>query len=353
METSLLRILDANLNRAREALRVIEDYARFALDDADAATQAKRQRHLLRRIAQTLGARRLLSARDIAGDVGREAKLASELERGTSLAVVQAAFARLSEAARVLSEYAKLLDATAAELAERLRYQSYELEQSLLLRAEPRARFRDVSLYVIITEALCRRDWLEASAAALRGGARCLQLREKNLPDAELLRRARRLRELTRRHDALLIINDRPDIARLCGADGVHLGQDDLPVAEARRIAGPGLMVGKSTHTRQQFEAALAERPDYLAVGPMFATTTKPQQYIAGPKLLAEIAPLSELPLVAIGGITAENVAQVTSAGACCVCVCSAVIGTDDPQRAAAEILANATPGAEPKAGGG
>jgi thiamine-phosphate pyrophosphorylase len=334
------RILDANLNRAREALRVIEEYARFILDDSAAAQRVKKLRHDLRSIVAELGSERLLCARDIVNDVGRDLKTADELTRASASDVLHAAFARLTEAARVLGEYAKLISAAAAAGAERVRYESYELQQVLLLRGDLRKRFRDVRLYVLITESLCRRDWFETAAAAIRGGATCLQLREKTLAHAELLRRAERLRELTANTGTLLIINDRPDIAKLCRADGVHVGQDDLSVAAARRIVGPGMLIGKSTRTREQFAAALAENPDNLAVGPVFASPTKPEAEVAGLETLAAVARLTGLPVVAIGGITAENAAAVTRAGAGCVCVCSAVIGAEDPAGAAAGILA-------------
>lgn len=338
MESAVLRVLDANLNRAREALRVIEDHARFVCDDADAAERVKHARHGLRRIVEMIGAQELLTARDIVSDVGRETKTAAELQRDSTDDVVRAAFARLTEAARVLGEHGKLATPAAAEAAEKLRYQAYELEQCVVLRATLRARFRRVRLYVLLTEALCKHGWYETAEAALRGGAGCLQLREKNLPDGELLERARRLRRLTSEHDALLAINDRPDIARLCGADIVHVGQEDMSVAEARRIAGANLLIGKSTHTPEQFDAALAEDPDYLAVGPMFASTTKPQKHIAGPETLRQVSGRTELSLVAIGGITAANATEVVRAGAACICVCSAAIGADDVQEAATQL---------------
>ncbi len=296
MDAEALRILDVNLNRAREALRVIEDYARFVLDDADAAEAVKRQRHGLRQIVDAAGADVLLEARDIVGDVGRNAKTARELHRSTAEDVVRAAFGRLSEAARGMGEYGKLLSPTAATAAETLRYQTYELEQRIVLRGTRRARFRSVRLYVLITAELCRNDWLAIAGAALRGGAGCLQLREKRLSDAELLYRARQLRELTAERDALLAINDRPDIAKLAGADIVHVGQDDLAVRDVRRIAGAGILVGKSSHTLEQFEAAMAEEPDYLAVGPMFPSQTKPQDHIAGPQILTEAAKCTQIP---------------------------------------------------------
>jgi len=335
----LLRILDVNLNRTREALRVIEDYARFIRDDADAAGAVKHSRHALRDIVAALGADALLDARDIVGDVGRDVKTASELRRDDLDDVVRAAFARAEAAARALGEYGKIVAPAAAQAAEALRYQVYELEQRVVLRGTLRQRFRAVRLYVLITEALCRRPWLETAAAAIRGGAGCLQLREKHLDGGELLGRARALRELTAAHGVLLAINDRPDIARLAHADIVHVGQTDLTVADVRHVAGASILVGKSTHTPEQFAAAVAEQPDYLAVGPMFATTTKPQEHIAGPETLRTVRGQTDLPLVAIGGIEPANAAQVVAAGANCLAVCGAVIGSDDPEAAARAIV--------------
>ena len=375
-DDSTLRILDVNLNRAREALRLIEDWARFALDDEDVATRAKAARHALRDLARMAGVERLLAARDIRGDVGRDTKTPQEGRRATAGAVVGAAFGRLSEATRGLAEWSKLVapmavaapesapgdgavatrpapDAPgtqapdAAAMAERLRYEAYDLEQRLLSRGGVRRRFRDARLYVIITASSCRAGWFETAAAALRGGAGCLQLREKGLSDAELLRRARRLRELTRAHGALLILNDRPDVARLCGADGVHVGQEDLSVAQARRIAGGERLVGKSTHTLEQFAAALAEAPDYLAIGPMFPSATKPQSRVAGVQALAAVVGRTQIPLVAIGGIDAENCGAMVRAGLRRVCVCDAVAGASDPEQAARELVAKLGAGRE------
>ncbi len=342
MDPAVLRILDVNVNRSREALRVIEDYARFALDDLDAAAAAKRCRHMLGEFVRAVGRDELLGARDITGDVGREVKTAGELRRDTVDAVVRAAFGRLSESARGLGEYGKLLSGSAAARAEELRYAGYELEQRIVLRGGLRARLRAVRLYVLVTAALCRRDWLETAAAAMRGGAGCVQLREKGLGDAELLERARRLRALTREHNALLAVNDRPDIARLAAADIVHVGQDDLAVGEVRRIAGTGILVGKSTHTVAQLEAALAEEPDYVAVGPMYQSATKPQGHVVGPELLAAAVQRTSLPVVVIGGIGAENAGALVAAGARCLCVCGGVIGQDDPEGAARAMIAAA-----------
>jgi thiamine-phosphate pyrophosphorylase len=133
----------------------------------------------------------------------------------------------------------------------------------------------------------------------------------------------------------LLLINDRPDIARLAFADGVHVGQDDLSVGEARHIGGGGMLVGKSTHSIEQARQALAEGPDYIAVGPMFASKTKPDIGVQDPQLLAEVSAMTNLPIVAIGGISEANAASLKPRGPRCVAVCQSVILAADPAAAA------------------
>jgi len=337
----ILRVLDAALNRAREALRVIEDHARFVCDDRDVAWRAKRARHAVAEIARRIGADALLAARAIEQDVGREAKTPAELERGDADAVVRAALGRLSEALRSAGEFAKIAAPAAAALAEQLRYEAYALEAAVLARGPRRARFARARLYVLITELLCRGDWLATAGAALRGGAACVQLREKTLSDRELLRRAIELRVLCHAHEALLIVNDRADVARASGADGVHVGQDDLPVAEARRLVGGDRLVGVSTHDAAQFTAALAQPVDYVAFGPLFRSATKPQPHVPGLEGLRRLRPSTALPIVGIGGIDASNAAAARDAGADVLCVCGAVVGAADPEAAARGILAS------------
>lgn len=337
---SALRVIDANFNRAREALRVMEEYARFELDDAILSSAMKHARHDLARIVQHTLPDQLLAGREIESDVGRDVTAKDEYHRASMGEVAMVAAKRLSEALRAIEEYGKTVEPTLAVKIEQLRYQGYELERRLALTTRARERLAGVKLYVLMTEALCRGDWAETAEAALKGGADCLQLREKNLSDPELLGRGKQLAELCNRYGALGIINDRPDVAALCGAHGVHVGQDDLSVADARRIVGPEGIVGISTHTVAQFESASRVAPDYIAVGPVFASRTKPQDHLAGLETLAAASPKTSIPLVAIGGINIDNAADVRAAGAAAICVCDAVIGQDDPQRAAAKLKA-------------
>lgn len=185
-------------------------------------------------------------------------------------------------------------------------------------------------------------DVLTLVDAILAGGAKLLQLRAKDVPTGELVALAREAQARTARAGAMLIINDRADVAKLVGAAGVHLGQDDLPPAAARKILGAGKVIGFSTHTAAQVEtaAAIAEI-DYLAFGPIFATASKrdpdPVQGLAG---LASARACCRLPLVAIGGIDRATLAQVRAAGADAAALIGAIAGAPDPAAATRELLA-------------
>lgn len=197
-----------------------------------------------------------------------------------------------------------------------------------------------VRLYALLSERHCRLPWRATAEALLAGGADAIQLREKDLPDAELLERARVLRELTAAHGALLIVNDRPDVAVLSGAGGVHLGQDDLPPAEVRRLAGPDVLIGWSTHSAEQARRASGLPVDYIGVGPFAATPTKGYQTGLGPELVRAARAQTGLPIVAIGGITCENAPEAVGAGATAVAACAALCDVDDPEAAATRLRA-------------
>ncbi len=312
----------------------MEDYARFALDDAAMSGAIKQMRHDLRASIPDAMHESLVRSRDIVTDVGRDVSTAAELSRETPRDVAVAACKRLSEALRTMAEYGKTLDAALADALERLRYRGYELERRLCVTASAQDRMAKLRLYVLITEALCGGDWLATAEAALRGGANGLQLREKGLPDAELVTRAIRLTTLCHDYGALCFINDRVDIAAISGADGVHLGQDDVSIAQARRWLPASAIIGLSTHTPQQVDAAVIAAPDYIAVGPVFSSNTKPQDHIAGLETLTHAKKSSALPLVAIGGITTKKADAVLTAADCCLCVCSAVISEPDAAQA-------------------
>jgi thiamine-phosphate pyrophosphorylase len=353
MESSVLRLLDANANRAREALRVVEDYARLVLDDGELSAALKQVRHDLAEATRAFLGEAILH-RDTPGDVGTGNKTDSEGRRADLAEVVTAAGKRLGEALRAIEEYLKTESPAAAAKVEALRYRCYELEHRLAFTLRPAGRFERVRLYVLVTESLCRRPWLEAAEEAILGGADCLQLREKTLDGGELLRRARLLSDLCRRHGVLSIINDRPDIALLSGGDGVHVGQDDLPAREVRKLLGPGKIVGVSTHRIEQASHAVLDGADYIGVGPFFRSETKPRDFVAGPAYARQAAESVRVPAVAIAGITAGNVDEVLATGVRAVAVSSAVLCAADVRAAAAELKAKLTGGgaATPMASG-
>lgn len=195
-------------------------------------------------------------------------------------------------------------------------------------------------LYVIIDPDACAgRDAVGVARLALEGGAAMLQWRDKRRDKGDQLADARAIRKLCRDHGALLIVNDHVDFALAVGADGVHLGQRDLPVAVARSLVPSDFIVGASTNNVDEARAAEADGASYVAVGSIFATGTKETTRPASPQRLREVKRVVGLPVVAIGGINATNVAEVVAAGADAVAVISAVCSADDV-RAAAQDLA-------------
>ena len=333
----VLRIIDANANRAREAMRVMEEAARFVLDDSILTEQCKQLRHDLADTLAQLGP--LPAHRDTPGDVGTNITLPSEQSRASVTDVAIAAGRRLSEALRAIEEYAKVVDTSVAAGVEQLRYRGYELERHLSGRL-PNGAGVQWRVCVLLSESLCvHGSWDEIARQVVDAGADCIQLREKNLGDAELLRRARLLREITSDRTAL-VINDRPDMALLAHADGVHVGQGDVSIADVRRLAGRRLIVGVSTHDRAEAHAAVLAGADVCGVGAMFASQVKPDQPPSGPEYLREfLRNHPQVPHLAIGGINEDNISQLIDCGCAGVAVSSAVLGASDPAAVVASLL--------------
>ena len=201
--------------------------------------------------------------------------------------------------------------------------------------------FHKTDLYVVVTESFCAgRNPLDVLDQCLSAGVRLVQLREKELETGDLFRRAAAFRDRTRAANALLIVDDRVDIALAAGADGVHLGQTDLPIAAARHIA-PGLIVGASSHNLEEALAAQAAGASYVNIGPIFPTQTKTVSTGAvGPGLIADIAPHLRVPFTCMGGIKSHNIGEVLAHGARHVAVVTAVTAAPDVRAAAAELRA-------------
>lgn len=334
------RIIDANANRVREALRVLEDAARFVMNDALLAEACKNLRHDFTAIMRDFD--RTTFSRDTAGDVGTQLTTEAEQQRNSINDVVVAASKRLGEALRSIEEYIKLIDVEASGHVKQLRYRSYEIEQQFVIRlgSGGGGAAHQWRLCLLLTAELCpNQDWKRVAGAALDAGCDCIQLREKNLSDRELLERARQSRAMTHGR-AALIINDRADIASSSGADGVHLGQDDLSVHDVRRMFGRALKVGVSAHDMNEVDAAVHAGADYCGIGTMFASKLKPERATVGPAFLAAVLEkYPNLPHLAIGGITIENIEQLTRAGCKGIAVSSAICSAKDAGAVTAAMI--------------
>lgn len=319
----LYRILDANLDRAREGLRIIEEWCRFGLNDAALTEQIKHLR-------QTLGSwhsDEIRQSRDTPGDPGIHLSHPQEEQRDTLATVVQVNCCRGQEALRVLEEYGKLHSTEMASGAKQMRYQLYTLE-SKLLGHDIRQRLAKAHTYLVTSP---HEQLLTIVEGALQGGIDIVQYREKSADDEVRLELAGKMKDLCHRYDALFIVNDRVDIAAAVGADGVHLGQQDLPMTAARKILGPLPIVGRSTTCPAEMTRAIDEGADYIGVGPVYATPTKPGKAAAGYEYIRYALDNAPMPWFAIGGIDLTNVADVRDAGAPGVAVVRAIMAADDP----------------------
>ena len=384
---AVYRILDASANRAIEAMRVLEDYVRFGLDDERLLRQTKQMRHDLAETIRQLPQRERFASRNTVGDVGTEVEGTNEYSRLSMTDVLGANFSRLQESLRSLEEYGKLVAAQPNQLpqrcqpaqnqsmrsvqntplqlsrvAEQLRYRSYTLQKNVLLSLENYVfnettsneggiqkassldtRLQNAKLYVLLDCRNSENEFVELVQAILSGGADVIQLRDKLADDRTLLQRARQLRELTEGSNALMIVNDRPDLAILSHADGVHVGQEELTVSEVRDVLGTEksnrqMIIGVSTHSIEQARQAHCDGADYIGVGPVFPSPTKQFDVFPGIDFLEQVAAEISLPAFAIGGINLENISQITATGLQRVAIQSVVTEASDPASTCRQI---------------
>ena len=334
------RLIDANLDRAREGLRVIEDWCRFGLDRQDLVVPLKDWRQQLGQLHDDAYRQARSTATDAAAGLGHPA----QDNRSDSVAIVKANASRVQEALRVIEEFARNGDAVLARTAAAVRYALYDHEVRILEACGHNRRqqqLADAKLCLITDPgADGNPDRLMHNVkAALESGVTLVQYRRKHGSDGLRLQEAQQLAQLCRAHNALFIVNDRIDLALLVNADGVHLGQEDLPHNEARRLLGSGKLIGRSTHALGQLQEAQQEGADYAGVGPVFATATKADRQPAGLNWVKEACAAAHIPWFAIGGITATTLPQVREAGASRVAVVSAIMASDDPALASRQLL--------------
>jgi thiamine-phosphate pyrophosphorylase len=322
--SAVLRILDANLDRAREGLRIIEEWCRFGLESSELTETCKAMRHELARWHSD----EMRSARNTPDDPGTDLSHPNEQHRATIQQVLQANLCRVQEALRSVEEYGKLVSPELAQTSKQLRYRTYTLESTLqaLSRRHQLARSR---LYLVTAP---HEHLFEVVEEALKGGLPLVQYRDKDADDGVRLANARRLCQLCHDYGALFLVNDRVDLAIAVGADGVHLGQQDLPLEVARQLLGPDRLLGCSTTNPAEMERALQGGADYIGVGPVYETPTKAGKAAAGLEYVAFAAERSPVPWFAIGGIDGNNLSAVLDAGAERVAIVRAIVQAEQPK---------------------
>jgi thiamine-phosphate pyrophosphorylase len=332
MNESLFRIIDANCNRAAEGLRVIEDIARFTLNDAELSQRLKLIRHEL--IAGLNSYRYdMINQRNTPEDVGSTGERISSQE--DMPAILSANSKRSQEALRVLEEIAKI-DSNGLSLDsnkfKQMRFDIYEIERVLLSKILRKDKILSITgLYPIIdTASLPGRDLQEITRRLISADVKIIQLRDKSSDKDKVFMLANQINEICQSNGVTFIVNDFIDVALAINADGVHLGLSDLPVKVARRILPVDKIIGCSVSTVSQALKAVQDGADYIAVGSIFPTISKLDAQITGLNTISEIRKATDVPVVAIGGISLENAGDVLEAGADSIAVISAIFSTPD-----------------------
>jgi thiamine-phosphate pyrophosphorylase len=337
-QTAALRIIDAAANRAREGLRVVEDYLRFVLDDRHLTELCKQLRHDLTGSLEKVPMEHRLVSRDTQADVGTTLTTSGEQTRADIRDVLRANFARLQESLRSLEEFGKLLDESLAASFKQMRYRTYTLQRAADITQRSLERLAAVRLYVLVDGRSTTEEFDRLVRSLIAAGVDAIQLRDKKLDDRALLDRARCLREATQNTPSLFIMNDRADLAVLARADGVHVGQEELSIKDARTIVGPEMLIGVSTHSIEQARQAVLDGASYMGVGPTFPSGTKSFTQFPGLDVLRQVAAEIRLPAFAIGGIEQKNVDDVLATGVRRIAVSGAVLGAVDPAEAARQL---------------
>jgi thiamine-phosphate pyrophosphorylase len=326
----VLRIIDANINRCAEGIRVIEEIARFAVGDEQLTRAVKDLRHEVRGLSG-LFTPDTTRFRDSAGDVGGRFSTPSEERRESLAGTARANFFRVEEGLRVIEEFAKLGYPEGSRRAKSLRFRVYEMEKAFLAGGPAEMNFPGLPfLYTFIDRSIVPEGEVAAVVATLaEGGSGMIQYRAKDISVREMRRDLASAIPVAEKAGIPLIVNDLPELAVETGAGGVHLGSSDADPSAAREMLGPARIIGLSVRTPGEIASAPLELLDYIAVGAVFPTFTKADAVVTGLDLVSSARRSTSLPVIAIGGIRAENARSVLDAGADGLAVISAVLRGD------------------------
>ncbi len=332
---NVAQLIDANLDRAREGLRVIEDWCRFVLKNKSLVIQIKNWR-------QQLGANHLdiyKDARSVSSDQGTGLGHPNQNKRLEASQIVAANFARVQEALRVLEEFARPNHQELSTLASKIRYEIYQLELIVLKASNQNQRLQKLIACKLCLITKPHKELIKTVESALKAGVTMVQFRLKEGSDLAFIEQAKELSYICKQYKSLFIINDRIDIAIASEADGVHLGQNDLPIEIARKVIGSEKIIGLSTHSLEEAKIAANKNCDYLGIGPIFKTNSKPSKDFIGTEVLKKLSIQIKIPWFAIGGINKSNASEVIESGANRIAVINAIMNSQDPYGACKELL--------------
>ncbi|MFK5881726.1 MAG: thiamine phosphate synthase [Sulfurospirillum sp.] len=327
------RILDANVNRAAEGIRVVEDICRFDYENERLSKKLRELRHQIRKNLKDLNFE-MLNCRDSAHDIGTKITKESNLDQKENLAqVITANFKRALEAIRVIEEISKTIDGMykTSKKCESLRYELYYLEKEVLSFAKKK-RLPHGIYGITFSKYSNGRSNIEVAQGMIEAGIKVIQYREKDKSFKEMFQEAKILREMTKKANVLFIINDHAELALMVESDGVHVGQDDWPINEVRQLVGDEMLIGLSTHSKEQALEAVELGADYIGVGPIYDTNTKDYPTV-GIEYLEFVAKNIEIPFVVIGGIKEHNIQEVLKAGAKTVALVTEITQAKNIQR--------------------
>ena len=331
----IAQIIDANLDRAREGLRVLEDWARFGLGRKDLVKKFKNFR-------QILGKHHLKiykESRNFIDDKCAGLSHPEQFKRNNASSIISSNAARVQEALRVIEEFSRDHNQNLCKISSEIRYEIYNLEV-ILLQAQSNYSFQkilnDNDLYFITIDT---ENLFDKIRDILKGGVKIIQLRCKHGKDSDNIKFAIKVRELCNNFGALFLINDRVDIALACKADGVHLGQDDMDIKCARNILGFSKIIGISASNELDIKKAIQDGCDYLGIGPVFQTTIKKEKLALGIDTLKSLTKDISIPWFAIGGIKQENISLLKENNIRKVAIITDLINSEKPKDKAIMII--------------
>ncbi|MCM8818497.1 MAG: thiamine phosphate synthase [Candidatus Omnitrophica bacterium] len=323
----ILRIIDANFNRAREGLRVIEDSFRFIYQDKNILNEIRRIRHnFSRKMLLFFPSNKLKSARFANEDKGKMLNRKDKLKVNE---LIETNFFRIEEALRVLEEYSKVLNPKIFEFFHNTRFNIYDVEKKVMSFLN-RKKIKVPSVYVILNLKEEYKNFFKFAEKVIRGKPDIIQLRYKGDNTKFFIKCAKELKKIIS-DEIIYIINDRIDIGTICESDGIHIGQNDINIEDARKLL-PDKIIGVSASNLREVKKLKNKDIDYIAIGAIFKSSTKVGKKVTGTDILRKVRKLISIPIIGIGGINIENCNKVIEEGADGIAVISAVENSDNPE---------------------